>query len=504
MTTGRIFSVAIAATLLIVILGGFLSVQLATTSSVSADTEPASFKFSALPDDTPNRDQLDAEALRYFRSYVQFDTTNPPSNTAAAIAYLKDLLSREGIETATFESKPGMVTLVARLPGDVTEKPFLMMSHADVVPAVANDWKHPPFSAEIVDGYVWGRGTIDNKAHGIMALMTMIALKREGVRLHRGVEMMVTPDEEAGGEWGAKWIVDKHFESIDPAFAVNEGGGGGIDSLGSKMPGFGIAVTEKKPLWLHLTAKGISGHASIPSADNPNLILVNGLSRLMAMNMPTQIEPMVAENLSASGAYEPFPASFELAHLNWPFMLEIAFRGPLNSPNMRAAMHDTMSITILAAGSKVNVIPSTAEADVDCRLLPGTKVAAFMRRVRNAVGPRISIEARLKPTEAKASPTRGPLWDAIGDTIAADFPNMGYGPSMTTAVTDSRFLRARGVPTYGFVPMVLTASDAKGIHGVDERLSIENFNRGLRATYDMTKELCAEKPSKSSGMVAAR
>jgi acetylornithine deacetylase/succinyl-diaminopimelate desuccinylase-like protein len=207
----------------------------------------------------------------------------------------------------------------------------------------------------------------------------------------------------------------------------------------------------------------------------------------------------------ASGAYEPFPASFELAHLNWPFMLEIAFRGPLNSPNMRAALHDTMSITILAAGNKVNVIPSTAEADVDCRLLPNSNVAAFMRRVRKAAGTRINVEARLRPIEAKASPASGPLWEAIATTIATDFPNLGFGPSMTTAVTDSRFLRARGVPTYGFIPMVLTGKDVKGIHGVDERLSIENFNRGLRATYDMTKELCAEKrSSKPTGLVAAR
>jgi acetylornithine deacetylase/succinyl-diaminopimelate desuccinylase-like protein len=155
-------------------------------------------------------DKLNAEALEYFRDYLRFDTTNPPSNTAAAIDYLKKLLDREGIATETFESKPGMVSLVAKLPGPAGTKPMLLMSHADVVPAVAANWSHPPFGADLSDGYVWARGTIDNKAHGIMALMTMIAIKRGNIALRRGIELMVNPDEEAGGANGAEWMVTNH------------------------------------------------------------------------------------------------------------------------------------------------------------------------------------------------------------------------------------------------------------------------------------------------------
>ena len=148
-------------------------------------TAPCSFAQSAPQIDW---NKIDSEALGYFRTYLRFDTTNPPSNTAAAIAYLKAILDKEGIATETFESKPGMVTLVARIPGPAGVKPLLLMSHADVVPTVAANWTHPPFSADIKDGYVWARGSIDNKAHGIMALMTMLALKRNGVALRRGVE----------------------------------------------------------------------------------------------------------------------------------------------------------------------------------------------------------------------------------------------------------------------------------------------------------------------------
>ncbi|HEV2171861.1 MAG TPA: M20/M25/M40 family metallo-hydrolase, partial [Candidatus Binatus sp.] len=177
----------------------FTLVMLSLSSASFAQTAPQ-----------PDWNKIDAEALEYFRTYLRFDTTNPPSNTAAAIAYLKNILDKEGIATETFESKPGMVSLVARIPGPPNVKPLLLMSHADVVPAVGANWTHHPFDAELTDGYVWARGAIDNKAHGIMALMTMVALKRNHVELKRGVELMVNPDEEAGGENGAEWMVQNH------------------------------------------------------------------------------------------------------------------------------------------------------------------------------------------------------------------------------------------------------------------------------------------------------
>ncbi|HLI79902.1 MAG TPA: M20/M25/M40 family metallo-hydrolase [Candidatus Binataceae bacterium] len=468
-----------------------LSLAIFTSVAFSAQSiSPSSTNATRAPDWRT----LDAEALDYFRRYVQFDTTNPPSNTADAIAYLKKLLDREGIENETFESKPGMVTLVARIPGDVTLRPLLFMSHADVVPAAGGEWTHPPFSADLADGYVWGRGAIDNKAHGIMALMTMIALKRASVRLRRGIEMMINPDEEAGGEWGARWMVDNHFESIDPAFAINEGGTASEDPFRPNVADFPIAVSEKMPLWLHLTAKGVSGHASIPSPDNPNQILVEGLSRLMTMASarPAHLEPLVAQSFLDRARYEPFPISYELTHLDWPGMLDVASRGILAAPSLQASLRDTLTLTIITAGNKVNVIPSHAEADVDCRLLPDTDAAAFIREVQAAAGPRIAVEARLRPIRAKPSPASGELWDAITKVIHTDFKGMGFAPTMMTAVTDSRFLRARGIPVYGFLPLVLKGADGDGIHGVDERLSVENFNRGLRATYDLATEVCAD------------
>jgi acetylornithine deacetylase/succinyl-diaminopimelate desuccinylase-like protein len=449
----------------------------------------SSFAQSAAPIDW---DKVDAEALDYFRAYLRFDTTNPPSNTAAAIAYLKGILDKEGIATETFESKPGMVTLVAKIPGLAGVKPLLLMSHADVVPTVAANWTHHPFDADIKDGYVWARGAIDNKAHGIMALMTMIALKRNHVALRRGVEMMVNPDEEAGGDNGATWMVNNHWDAIEPAFAFNEGGEGSPDWLGIKGTTFTVAVSEKRVNWLHVTVRGKGGHGSVPKPDNPNLILINALHRLLEKQPPIRITKIFVDAMESIAPLEPSPASFQLAHLDQPGVAQAATAGVLSPYNIQALMRDTISLTMLNAGIKVNVVPTIAEAGLDCRLLPGTDAEAFMKRLRDLLGPGdFKIEYIQRPDDAPPSPTSGEAWDAIKRVVASDFKDARVVPWMTTGGTDSRVLRARGVPAYGFVPVILGETELARIHGDDQRLSVDNLNRGVKATYDLTMDLCA-------------
>jgi acetylornithine deacetylase/succinyl-diaminopimelate desuccinylase-like protein len=436
--------------------------------------------------------KIDSEALDYFRTYLRFDTTNPPGNTAAAIAYLKAILDKEGLATETFESKPGMVTLVARIPGPAGVKPLLLMSHADVVPTVAANWTHHPFDADITDGYVWARGAIDNKAHGIMALMTILALKRNGVALRRGVEMMVNPDEEAGGDNGSTWMVNNHWDAIDPAFAFNEGGEGSPDWLGVAGTTFLVAVSEKRVNWLHVSVRGKGGHGSVPKPDNPNLILINALHRLLEDQPPIRITQIFADAMNSVAPLEPFPASFELAHLDWPGMAQVAVAGVLSPYNIQALMRDTISLTMLNAGIKVNVVPTVAEAGLDCRLLPGTDADAFLKHLREQLGAGdFKIDYIQRPDDAPPSPTSGEAWDAINRIVASDFKGAVVVPWMTTGGTDSRVLRVKGVPSYGFVPVILDSVELARIHGDDERLSVENLNRGIKATYDLTIDLCA-------------
>jgi len=359
--------------------------------------------------------KLDAEALAYFQSYLRFDTSNPPDDTSAAIAFLKQILDKEGIATQVFVGKPGMANLVARLPGPAGVKPLLLMSHADVVPAVAKDWSHPPFSSDLADGFVWGRGAIDNKAHGIMALMTMLALKRSGTKLKRGVEMMVNCDEEAGGANGANWMAMYHWDAFDPAFAFNEGGDGTPNWLGSRGVTFRIAVSEKRVMWLRLTAHGKAGHGSMPNANNPNLILIDALARLLAEPPPFRLTPVFDEAMRTLAPRMDFPASFELAHLSWPYMMEIAARGPLSLYTIQALMHDTVAPTMLNSGIKVNVIPSMAEAGIDCRLLPDTDADAFQASPRRA-GPqdRRRFHPAPRPLANLADQRRGVGCDETG------------------------------------------------------------------------------------------
>jgi acetylornithine deacetylase/succinyl-diaminopimelate desuccinylase-like protein len=439
---------------------------------------------------------IDAAAGEYFRGYLRFDTSNPPGNDAAAISYLTKILDMDEIPYQTFTAAPGKVNLVARLPGPAGVKPLLMMSHADVVPVTAADWSHAPFRGEVADGYIWGRGAIDNKAHGIMAIMTLIALKRGNVALRRGVELMVNADEEIGGEMGAKWMVNNHWDAIDPAFAVNEGGSGTPDWLGSKGITFRVAVAEKSVLWMRLIAHGKAGHGSEPNPDNPNLILINALHRILDYRQPLQLTPVMDRAFTDIAPRMPFPASFELAHLNFPFMLRVASHGPLADYPVQALLRNTIAPTMLNSGIKANVIPETAEATLDCRLLPHADLNLFLGTIRGLIGdPRVSIEFIQKPEGSDwVSPTEGPAWDAINAVVREDFPGALVVPSMMAAGTDSRFLRHKKVPTYGFVPIVLDHDEHRRIHGVDERLSIKNLFAGIKATYDLAFKLCAKEP----------
>ena len=463
----------------------------AVLCSVLCLTAPAAAQPPG-PAATPDWNALDTEALDYYRHYLQIDTSNPPGDTTGAIAYLKGILDKEGIATETYAESAGKMNLIARLPGPAGVKPLLLMSHADVVPASAAQWSHPPFSADLAGGYVYARGSIDNKAHGIMALMTMLVLKRRSVALKRGVEMMVNPEEEVGGRRGAQWMVANHFDAIDPAFAFNEGGEGVPHWLGSSGVTFRVSVGEKRVMWLRLTAHGRAGHGSRPTPDNPNLILIDALQRLLVQQPPIRLIPVVRQLMETVAPKMPFPSSFELAHLNWPPVMRLALDGPLADVNVQPLLHDTITPTSLAAGGSPNVIPSVAQATIDCRLLPGSDSQAALDRITRLLGDsRISVEFIQKPDLGSLSPANGPAWDAIKNVVARDFRGAAAAPSMTAGGTDSRFLRERGVPAYGFVPIVLDDSDASRMHGVDERLSVENLNRGVRATYDLAIELCA-------------
>ena len=320
----------------------------------------------------PDWQATGAEAIRTIQEYVRINTSNPPGDVLKAVDFLTGILQREGIPVKRYDSGPGRAIVLARLKGTGTAKPLLLLNHMDVVPTDASRWQHDPFAAQIADGKIWGRGAIDMKGLGVVQLMAFLSLKRQKVPLARDVILMAVPDEETGGTLGAKWMREQHYADIDPEYILDEGGFGSRDLFAPGKLVFGISVAEKKILWLTLRAEGIAGHASQPHDQNPNDRLVRALARLLGEPLPTSSFPIIETMKSRVG---PFAA---------------------NKFN-NAIQHSTISLTTMRSGvgdpPKVNVIPSVAEATIDCRVLPGTTKEQWLAEIGRRLGdPSIKID----------------------------------------------------------------------------------------------------------------
>jgi acetylornithine deacetylase/succinyl-diaminopimelate desuccinylase-like protein len=430
------------------------------------------------------------EATGYLQEYVRLDTSNPPGDVSDAIAYLQRILSDAGVATQVFESAPGKRSLLARLPGGEAGKPILLLSHADVVPASAAQWKVPPFSGALQDGVVWGRGTLDDKGHGIAQLMTMLLLQRQHTPLRRGVSMLVTADEEIGGELGAKWMVEQHWDQLDPWLVINEGGSGIRGMLANDTPAFLVAVAEKQVLWLELTAAGEAGHGSQPTENNANDTLVRALNRVLDSPRPYRVGPVTAEMFRQLAPGLSFPASFITARLDSPLFFSLAKGRLLQNRQTRAMLHDTVSLTMLNAGYKANVIPSQATATIDCRLLPETQQSEFIEWLAARLDERrIAVRALQSSVPAPPSDFNGLFFDTVRAVMRDLRPDGLVAPVLTIGGTDSRFFRARGVNAYGFAPVILTTDDVNTLHGVDEHVSVDNVRFGVEATYRLVERL---------------
>lgn len=438
-----------------------------------------------------NWDSVREETAQYLRDLLRIDTTNPPGNETRAMEFVAGVLKREGIEPTILESAPNRGNLVARLKGNGSAAPLLLMVHLDVVPAEADRWTHQPFSGDIADGYLWGRGALDTKGLAAMELMLMLLLKREGKRLTRDVIFMANGDEEMGGSMGAGWVVKEHPDLIRSEYAINEGGGFALDILGKRF--FTVQVAEKGSARFIMRTRGHPGHASMPHSDNAVLKLAEAVRKIGAAQLPLHETSTVASFLEGVGAnVEPRfradvaglldPAKFSRAVAN------LALDGL--APMFYAMLHNTAVPTILNAGTKINVIPSVAEARCDARILPGQTSDSFLEELRTVLDPEIEIEFITSST-GFASDHKTPLFDAISRVLARHHPNAPALPYMVVGATDARHVRKLGTKVYGFCPMVAPASEMDRIHGHDERVSIENLGFGTRVLYEVVNEFCS-------------
>lgn len=418
----------------------------------------------------PDWKAVDAESLDLLQRYLRIPSTNPPADTRAAAELFRSELAKVGITAKLYEAGPkGQVNLVARLEGrNKGKKPLVLMNHFDVVPVAREAWSMDPFGGIVKDGSIWGRGALDMKGIGIMQLMAVIAMKKNGIVPDRDIILFSTCDEETGGDLGVRWMLKNHPGEVEGEYVLDEGGFGTRDVLQKGKLVFGISVAEKQPAWLRIRTKGTAAHGSQPIADNANMTLLRAIEKAMAAPPSGKRHPVIAEMLATVG-------------------------GTLEANKLTNAIQkNTLTLTTLKSGVgdpvKVNVIPSAAEATLDCRLLPGVNVEEFMSDMRARINdPRVTVELLTTIDDTPASSFTTPLFETLRKVIKKHHPAAEVTPMMIPYSTDAPKFRKKGLPAYGFTPMILTAELLATMHSDEERIPVDQFHIGVRMMFDVIR-----------------
>ncbi len=437
-------------------------------------------------------EELVESAVPRLSAYLQIDTINPPGNESRGVEFLAKILDEAGVAYETAESAPGRGNLWAKLPATTArkERGLVLLHHIDVVPANRKYWSFEPLSGEVKDGYVYGRGAIDTKGLGIAQLQAFLALAASDAPRNRDVWLMATADEEAGGFYGAGWLIENRPELFDDVgYVLNEGGSGRV--FGSTTVVL-VEVTQKVPLWLRLTSRGRPGHGSAPLVETSVTQLVRALDRIADTEFPVRVLPAVAEMFEGIAPFQSREDQQQFAgmgghatgrsHPPDDYLLQLKMR----NPGAHALLRNTCSITRLEGSSKINVIPAEVHAELDCRLLPDQDPELFLEDLATIINDdRISIERIMGFTPA-VSKTATPLYDAITEVSASAF-GAQVVPTVSGGFTDSHFFRDLGITSYGYSPFAFTTAEFAGVHGNDERVSVRNIETGVQVYYDLLR-----------------
>ena len=438
------------------------------------------------------------ETIEHLRALIRFDTTNPPGNELPLARYLAGVLGAAGIETRLLEPAPLRATLVARIRGTGAKKPVLLMAHMDVVGVERATWSVDPFAGEIRDGYLYGRGAIDDKGMLASNVTTMVLIQRAlrdgAITLERDVIFLATADEEAGHSWGIDWIIANHPDLIRAEFALNEGGRTRV--VGGKPLYLAVQSAEKVANIIRLTAHGHAGHASVPLADNAVARLARAVAAIHASPLPLRLLPTTRTFFRELSRVWP-DERMRLA------MADVASddagraeRGALvlrAIPLLDATLRTTVSPTMIAGGIAPNVIPAEASATLNVRTLPGHRiddVARDLARIVNDAQVEISIVSRGE--ESPASDFASPMFAAIAEAARALNPELAVVPYLGTGATDSAPMRRFGVQAFGILPFPMEQSDEERMHGNDERISLDSLEFGTRLIHDAIVRVACE------------
>ena len=420
----------------------------------------------ALSSAQPDWPAVEQHAIALLQQYVRIKSVNPPSDTRAAAELLRAEFSAAGLEPTLYDAGNNHINLLVRLPGrDRTKRPLLLLNHMDVVPVDPSQWKEDPFGAEIRDGQLWGRGSLDMKSTAIAQLTALILLKQQGIVPARDILFLSDCDEESDGRNGAGWMIAHHWDQLNPEYVLDEGGLGSSDLFSPGKVVFGVSIGDKQVVWLKLRAHGTAGHGSQPIADNANDILLAAIDKARRLPPSKKPDAVVEAMRSAVG---------ELAQNKFT----------------NAIQQNTVSLTTLRSGvgdpPKVNVIPSVAEATLDCRLLPGQNAEEFFSEVKARVNdPRVTIEMLSKPSDPGPSRTDTPLYAAVRKAILAQHPEAIVTPIIVPYGTDNQKFRMKGAIGYGLMPLMLDTATVATFHGDSEHIPVAEFRKGVHIYYDI-------------------
>ncbi len=442
----------------------------------------------------PDWARIEEETLRHFQALIRIDTSDPPGHEAPAVEYLKTVLEREGIETKTFALDPKRPNLVARIRGSGRNRPVLIMGHTDVVNVDPAKWTHPPFSATRQDGYVYGRGSVDDKDNVVAGLMVMLLLKRLDIPLDRDVIFLAEAGEEGSVRYGIDFMVKQHWQEIDAEYCLAEGGN--VVRTGGRVRYAWIQTSEKIPYAVRLSARGPSGHGSVPLRSNAIVHLSQAVAKVAAWQTPMRLNDTTRTFLERLAKISPPEEAARYNNLVQQKDAEaIQEYLALNIPRLHSMLRTSISPNILKGGYRVNVIPSEAEATLDIRALPDEDLPRLLEQLRQVINdPAVEVAKIERDTRPVARPSRldTEAFRLIEEAVKRHYDVVTL-PVMSTGATDMAYLRARGVQCYGIGPMVDSEDGPKGFgaHSDQERILEEALYKFVRFHWDIVVSLAA-------------
>jgi acetylornithine deacetylase/succinyl-diaminopimelate desuccinylase-like protein len=463
--------------------------------ALSVSATDAARQLSRPNGGSPDWSRVEEETLRHFQALVRFDTSDPPGNEKPAADYLRQVLETEGISVQTFALEPNRPNVVARLKGNGSRRPLLLMGHTDVVNVDAAKWTHPPYSATRADGFVYGRGTLDDKDNVVASLMVMLTLKRLNIPLDRDVIFLAESGEEGSTRVGIQFMVNQHFADIDAEFCLAEGGNATRE--GGQVRYANIQTVEKIPRAVELTARGISGHGSVPLLTNPIIHLGAALGRLQDWHSTIHLNETTRTYFARLAEVSSGPDAQRYRDVLDPQKVSSIDRHfHMSDPAKAAVLHATASATIVNGGYRFNVIPSEAKAQLDLRLLPDDDPNAVLESIRQAVNDP-SVTVAFAPRDSRPPGTTRldtEAFKAIEGAVRREYSTPTI-PYMSNGASDMAYLRAKGVQCYGIGPAIDAEDAAKGFgsHSDQERILESELHRFVRFTWDVVTQLAARR-----------